>query len=407
MPYRLEQECPQCSAPLEIEDTDRLISCSFCGVSSYLANPEKCRLVLPARDAGKTNLHVPYLHFKGAVYGCDQQSVKFRLADTTRLAISLPLVPSSLGVRPQAMKMRYYSPAQGSVLIKNTLTWKKVLATMVPPPIPRKKCLHQVAIGEALNVIYLPLTLKDTTLYDAILDRPLGTVARGWDAIGPQVQSRAGWQPRFLASLCPHCGWNLHGARDSVVLFCDHCNSAWTAGNNRLTRVPFVVQASNKNSLYLPFWQILATAPGPVAIDSFADFIRITNQPLVVRPGWKKQPMRFYAPAFKIRPKSFLRLATRATVSQTRFTLTGADMADIDLHPVTLPGSEAIQALKIILANSALTRKNIFPFLPEIRFSVQQAQLALLPFSASSHEFIQEQSGITVNRNSLRFGRGL
>ncbi len=407
MSYRLEQECPQCSAPLEIEDTDRLISCSFCGVSSYLANPEHCRLVLPARDAGKINLHVPYLHFKGAVYGCDHQSVKFRLTDTTRLAISLPLVPSSLGVRPQAMKMRYYRPAPDCVLMKNTLAWKKVLASMAPAPIPGKKCLHQVAIGEALNVIYLPLTLKDTTLYDGVLDRPLGTLSRGWEAIAPHVQGRTGRQPRFLASLCPHCGWDLQGARDSVVLFCHQCNSAWTADSNRLTRVPFVVQAGSKNSFYLPFWQIQATAPQPVEINTFADFIRITNQPLLVRPEWKKQPMRFYAPAFKIRPRSFLRLATRATVSQTRFTLTETDMADIDLHPVTLPGSEAIQALKIILANSALGRKNVFPFLPRIRFSVQQARLALLPFGPSTHEFIQEQSGISVNRNTLRFGHGL
>ena len=407
MAYRLEQECPQCSAPLEIEDTDRLISCSFCGVSSYLANPDHCRLVLPAKDAGKINLHVPYLHFKGAVYGCDHQSVKFRLTDTTRLAISLPLVPSSLGVRPQAMKMRYYRSAPDCVLMKNTLAWKKVLATMAPPPIPRKKCLHQVAIGEALNVIYLPLTLKDTTLYDGVLDRPLGTLSRGWEAIAPHVQGGTGRQPRFLASLCPHCGWNLQGARDSVVLFCHQCNSAWTAGSNRLTRIPFLVQAGNKNSFYLPFWQIQATAPQPVAIDSFADFIRITNQPLVVQQGWKKQPMHFYAPAFKIRPKSFLQMATQATVSQNRFELTAANLADINLHPVTLPRSEAIQALKIILANSTLGKKSVFPFLPKISFSVQQAQLVLLPFGASTHEFIQEQAGFTVNRSSLQFGRTL
>jgi hypothetical protein len=67
--------------------------------------------------------------------------------------------------------------------------------------------------------------------------------------------------------------------------------------------------------------------------------------------------MRYISPAFKIRPKMFLNLARQFTIMQ----MTGGDPVDNipskGIHPVTLPISEAIQALKIILASSAVTKK--------------------------------------------------
>ena len=33
----------------------------------------------------------------------------------------------------------------------------------------------------------------------------------------------------FLATLCPKCGWTLNGQRDSVVLTCSNCETAWEA----------------------------------------------------------------------------------------------------------------------------------------------------------------------------------
>ncbi len=408
MSYLLEQECPQCGAPLELEETDRLLSCAFCGVASYLANGQHCRMMLPSRDPDRTALFVPYLHFKGTVYSCDHQSVKFTLAETTRCGVDLPFLPVSLGLRPQAMKMRYFSPMSSRIPLRNSLPWKRLLDEMIKPPAPRKNILEKAYIGEILNIIYLPLFLEEDSLFDAVLDRPFAEIAEGDSVFLPHVDKGPGWSPLFLASICPGCGWNLSGARDSVVLFCENCNSAWSADGNRLKRVSFAVQEGAVGPLlYLPFWQVTASTDDPLMIQSFADFLRVTNQPRVSAAGWQDRAMLYYSPAFKIRPKTFLRLATQATISQDRFSPEGKEIAGIVLHPTTLPHAEAIQALKIILAHSAVTRESVFPHLQEVNFTVTGVTLILLPFTPTSHEFVQQQTGIAINRQNLEFGRAL
>src|SRR3989339_2060059 len=32
---------------------------------------------------------------------------------------------------------------------------------------------------------------------------------------------------RFVPTLCPHCGWDMEGQKDSLVLICRNCDSAW------------------------------------------------------------------------------------------------------------------------------------------------------------------------------------
>jgi hypothetical protein len=74
---------------------------------------------------------------------------------------------------------------------------------------------------------------------------------------------------------------------------------------------------------------------------------------------------------------------------------------------VTLPRSEAIQAMKVILANSTLTKNNVFPYLPRVKFDIKDSALVYLPFNESGHEMIQEQMQISINKNTLEFGRQL
>lgn len=111
-------------------------------------------------------------------------------------------------------------------------------------------------------------------------------------------------------------------------------------------------------------------------------------------------------PGLKIRPRVFLNLARQFTISQKRYE--GEEKIPRgEQYPVTLPHSEAVQALKIILADAALYKRNIYPLLPEIRFEALDRWLVYLPFFRQGQELIQEQMQISINRHTLQFGRRL
>ena len=59
------------------------------------------------------------------------------------------------------------------------------------------------------------------------------------------------------------------------------------------------IPSSDKDSRYLPFWQIRATIPG-VGLGSFADLARFANLPRTMPSQWAEQPLTFRIPAFKI-----------------------------------------------------------------------------------------------------------
>lgn len=192
----------------------------------------------------------------------------------------------------------------------------------------------------------------------------------------------------------------------SVALTCKNCDTVWEASEGKFIQVGFrVVPGRGKNSIYLPFWKISARDKG-LKINSYADFIRLTNQPKVVQRHWENQDMAFWIPAFKIRPKVFLRLAKQMTVSQKDFEME-EEIPKKNLYPVTLPQSEAAQSMKITLASSGLIKKKIFPLLPQVSFTIEESTLVYLPFSDTGHEVIQEHMRVTINKNALKFGRHL
>ena len=52
--FIIEHQCPQCGAPAELEETDRLFQCGYCRVKSYLTIPDYFRYTLPHHaPAGK------------------------------------------------------------------------------------------------------------------------------------------------------------------------------------------------------------------------------------------------------------------------------------------------------------------------------------------------------------------
>jgi hypothetical protein len=114
----------------------------------------------------------------------------------------------------------------------------------------------------------------------------------------------------------------------------------------------------------------------------------------------------FWVPAFKIRPRIFLNLAKNITLTQKRLPPGEATMTK-GLYPVTLARTEAVQALKTVLAEAALNKRDVLPLLPGISFHPQATDLVYLPFIDNGHDLVQEQTMLSVAGAVLHFGRNL
>ena len=408
MGFTVEQECPQCGGPIELDETDRLLRCPFCSVENFLFASSYLRFVLPHKTSGKEIIHMPYLRFKGNVYFCQGLNIGYRFVDITHTGLPLKGIPSSLGLRPQAMKMKFVTPATQGSFLKFTLKAADLVAkaAKLTSGASSGTISHRAFIGETLCLIYLPLFVQGNRIFDAVLNKPIAAVPGGRDLFGSEIIDRPKWKLAFLPTICPQCGWNLEGEKDSVVLTCGNCRSAWEASEGKFRKIDvWAVPGKNGGTTYLPFWKVSATSSG-VEINSFADFIRVTNQPVVVKKEWENQAMSFWNPAFKIRPRVFLRLSRQVTVSQLRLR-PETGIPKKGLYPVTMPCDEAIQAMKLTLAGSAVSKKNILPLLSGIKFTAKGSTLVYLPFSDSGHEMILQDARISINKQTLAFGRRL
>jgi hypothetical protein len=418
MDLSIEQTCPSCGAPIELHEADRLIKCPFCDVGNYLASAGISRFVLPDKApeciAREDMIYAPYLRFKGNIFSCRGKQVDHRVIDTTHQGMDIPTLPLSLGLRPQAMKVlpvtdtiagRFFKQVEKVATI---LTKATDMAALFSSDEAVGALYHRAFIGETISCIYLPLYLQDGSLYDAVLNRPLG---KG-DAVALLMQEamryNPAWTPRFLATICPHCAGTLAGEHDSLVLSCTNCESLWAEKEGAFHPVNWRILRSEQegdNHLYLPFWKIRPAVTG-LQLASFGDFLRLTNQPVVVKREHDALDLCFWVPAFKIRPNLFLNLAKSMTISQARIGEGASEMAKT-MYPVTLPSSEAVQSLKTILANITMDKRHFLPQLPAIDVQAQQTELVYLPFASSGHDLVQEQTTVSIASNVLQFGRSL
>ena len=406
--FKVEQDCPQCGGRMNLEETDRLVACTYCGVKNFLYSPGLFRFVMGHNAPGKEIVYVPYLRFKGTVFSCRIQGVSHRIVDFSRLGTPFRNFPFSLGLRPQALKMRFAGPDIQGRFLKCFLTSSDLLEEVTrQTPVERDDSVfHRALIGEAINLIYLPLYGEKGILFDAITNKPIVRIPEKGDVFSTVADSRSVWRLIFLSTLCPKCGWNLEGERDSIALVCKNCQTVWEAVKGRLEPTDFqVVQGQDRNSYYMPFWK-MSVEDVNNGLSSYADFVRMTNLPKVIKKAWENRGVEFWSPAFKIRPKLFLYLARRLTVSQMEF-MGEKVLSSAKIHPVTLNLSEAVQTLKVTLGASAVNRKKVIPLLPDIRFAIKSARLVYLPFQETNHEMVQEQTGFAVNKNALQFSRYL
>jgi rubredoxin/DNA-directed RNA polymerase subunit RPC12/RpoP len=403
MGFKAEQECPQCGALLELDEADHILDCPFCNTKSFLSVPDYYRFVLPHQQNEADLVYVPYLRFRGSVFSCHETTIKHRIADITHLGTPLNALPPSLGFRPQALKLHFASPELPGTFLKNFLDVDNALKKVTTYSAITDKIYHQAQIGEILSLIYLPLAVRDSKLHDAITGDLVAKLPDDHDVFSKVRDKHTNWKMTSLATICPQCGWNLDGAKGSVALSCDNCKTVWEATDRGFSQISFEsCQTTTNDPLFMPFWRITTSSVG-VAINSVADYIRETNQPRMPQKEWEDIPMNFWCPAFKIRPKIFLQLASQLTNSQRNLKATESLPKFTKLYPVTLPKSEAVQSLKIILANTATNKKKIMPLLAETNFSISAITLAYVPFSDNGYNLFQDDVRANINKKVLEW----
>ncbi len=414
MKINVEQPCPQCGGMVTLSASDRLLTCPYCGVRNFLQSAGPFRYSLPERmeiEELDQLLYAPYLRFKGNIFFVTDTGITYRVLDTTQSGFQMPGLLPSLGVRPQAMKLvRLHKKSKGRFLrlaIKASNILEKAARLHDIFSKGGEELYHRVYVGEEVSFIYLPILRTDEMLLDAVTGNPLVSLDKV--AATPLTGSpfKPHWQTKFLATLCPRCGWNLDGEGDCLVLTCSNCDTAWEVSKKGLERIAAKIVPGDRNTaMYLAFWKISAHFPS-MKIWSFADFLRITNQPIVARKEWHERVMSYWIPAFKLRPKIFLRTGKQTTVSQWRLGQEEEMQIRPDLYPVTLPLSEAKQTLKLMLAASAVSMRRVYPALPGTKPDTISATLVYLPFIDRQHDWMQPQTGTVIAKSVLKFGRSL
>jgi len=415
MELTIEQSCPGCGAAIELHEDDRMLRCPFCEVNNYMVEQGARRFVLPwslPRDIDERDLFfVPYLRFKGAVLYASGSEFKHKFIDTTRLGVNSSNLPISLRLRPQAMNVRPVVADMEGRFLQQTVKMETLFsnAVKIASLFTKKKnssLYHRAFIGESLSGIYQPCYIREKKLFDGVDNRELGPTTLFEPFEEKSSASKKSWEPQFISTICPGCGYFLEGEPDSLVLHCRNCETLWQEQKGKFIPLKWsVVPSESKAARYLPFWKITFQTTGKV-LKSFGDFLRLTNQPVIVRREHDDLELCFWVPAFKVNPKSFLQAAAQLTVTQLRIPK-GVKERLGDIYPVTLSWKEAFQAIKSVLAVTALNKKNLYPILPKIKVISARYSLRYLPFTVHSHDLVQEHTRVTVISAALRYGRQL
>ncbi|MBN1827851.1 MAG: hypothetical protein JW884_01730 [Deltaproteobacteria bacterium] len=404
--WDVRYECPQCGAPQDLDEATRLVLCHYCGVRSFLSASDLFRFALPHKGAVDAPYYVPYLRFKGFVFRCEGLSIHHGLVDITRRAVDVPVLPVSLGYRPQTLVLRHLNVGAKGIIFDNTLHREDAssLAARYTDNADKGEVFHRSFIGESTSLIYLPLLRHESQWLEGVTMTPLESLDD--ESIAGLSQSGPLSPLIFLSTLCPCCGWNLQGEKTSIVLFCPNCQSAWEAVGGGWEKVPAVsVVHAAQEDLFLPFWRITAESSDGL-ITSQADLIRITGQPALYPAEREGRPLSFIVPAFKMRPDLFLRLSRDFTLMKKPFDLCEGAPRNV-FSPVTLNASDALESLPAVCATASAVRHLTFPILKGLRFICKEQALLFLPFSETVNELIQRDASIAILRQAVLMGKAL
>jgi DNA-directed RNA polymerase subunit RPC12/RpoP len=404
--WQIEHQCPQCGGPVTLDETDRLFTCQYCRVRLYFLGGRYFRYIIPpAEGASEEIFYIPYWRFKGMYYSCPPFEVKSKVLDASFLASGHDFFAKSLGIKTQALKLKFVSPEVEGRFFKTRVPFDKIISRVekisgvMDSMADINKVFHRSFIGEAVSMIYFPVYVKGRAIYDALLNRPMAKFTKIRADEFKSIDRRGNWQVNFLSALCPNCGWDLSGKNDSVVLLCPNCDSAWGVRKSGFSRVDFGFVSSRDAVLHIPFWRMKVKVEG-VQLKSYADLVRTANLPKVVKPQWEEKELYFWLPAFKVNPRTFMKLGKLLTLFQPETDL-GTRLSNADYSPVTLGAREAAQGLKALFAGISSAKRKVFPHLPEMNISLKQASLVFLPFKQIGNDFVETSMNFRISKNAL------
>ncbi|SPF44483.1 conserved hypothetical protein [Syntrophobacter sp. SbD1] len=343
------------------------------------------------------------------VFFFDALNLEGRIMDTNILALKAGTAPMSLGMRPQVLKLRYVAPGIAGNFLKPQFPFRKHVNCGLEndsSPINRVSTkIKSSFICETESLIYSPVSVRGNVLFDAILQSPVGRAGEIPLELGAERCDDED-QLSFLPMVCPGCGWDLEGEKNSLVHLCRHCTTVWQSNGSSFESVKFAFPAAKNGAntgVYLPFWRLDASVTG-LQLRSYADLMRLANLPKVIQNVWEQQKPYFWVPAFKVHPDLFLRLLKSLTTLQPE-PESDTPQPKSGILPVTIPAGEALESLKVLLASLVVPKKFIFPLLPALSFSMNDRMLVYLRFSPRGQELIHEDLNISIQAGAVSWGQ--
>ncbi|MBN2654836.1 MAG: hypothetical protein JXR79_06955 [Nitrospirae bacterium] len=392
---------------MTLQENDRLLKCGYCRVELYITSEGCMRYCIPCSAPVEQIIYVPYWRFRGAAFYCTIPTMRHSFIDSTYIAADIKNIPEALGLRPQALKLRFASTDIKAAAFLPETSFKETL-----PLIQQRLSIaenismitnvyYKEFIGENLSLIYAPYLLKGNMLYDAVLNRPAAS-------IDPELQEtlltgdkQLKWKASFIPTLCPNCGADIKCTRHSLALACASCNTLWSQDNGTLSRMKFsILKNAERGTNHLPFWRMEAEING-IQLASYADLARHANLPKAVKPEWESMQLSFWAPAFNTTPEIFRRLSRQLTAIQPPSEQRINSAIPDNPLDITIPASEAIESIMLTLADISVDKKELYPKLKKIRVNPESARLVYIPFSYNSHEYINKQYCISIYKKSL------
>ena len=204
---------------------------------------------------------------------------------------------------------------------------------------------------------------------------------------------------QFLPVLCPYCGADLQGEKDTQVLLCRNCDRAWDFSQGELKKLDYgIMEASGdeRPPYYLPFWRIKAFTSG----------WSLPIQPAITRPARHSEPEKeepfFWLPAFKLSPSVFLNVSKAVCFRQPlAYQLCSKTYRKANTIRSPSPGSRPQKDLNAVIAD--ILKTHPVPRISQIKIEPSDHLLVFIPFHLQGHELVQETMSVGINQNALHF----
>lgn len=406
MSFFVEHNCPQCGAPIQFEEAERLLICPFCKVRNFMVSGRYLRTMFVPQVPGESVIFAPYLHFKGSIFFEREGTLEHKQLQITPLGMVSQVLPQNLGFKTQTHRLKIVSDVPNATFLRFSRKPGELLSEALVPSVGAATRQHNF-IGETMSLLYFPMVVVGGLLKDGITGEALARLPANFSFGNQALETAPKPELSFLPTLCPHCGSPMDGERISIALVCLNCHSAWEAVDGQLVRrtVETAVTRDTGSVAYLPFWKMNVTAAAENDVATHGGFQRLTGKrPVARKPD--ETSIAYYAPAFKVRPKSLLVMATRLTIAQFNFPIKPGAPRGLH-HPITLPSQEAIETIPIVLVELAYNKRDIFSRMTTLAAKVASPMLVFLPFCPVGTQLVEEHTRLAVEPKTVDFGRYL